>query len=159
MFPPSSPLSDDIFDRSLKDRRTIIYFHGNVRWPYSVRSVKLLLTFCVSQAANRALGHRVRSLSDFSNRLDCNAIAIDYRGFGDSTGSPSEDGLLKDAQAVWEWAMDRNGNRPNRIALVGHSLGTAVASKLVGKLAENDMHPLAVALIAPFTSVPELLLT
>lgn len=55
--------------------------------------------------------------------------------------------------------MRRNGNDPATIALVGHSLGTAVTSKLVGKLADDEVHPRAVALIAPFTSTPELLLT
>jgi abhydrolase domain-containing protein 12 len=35
-----------------------------------------------------------------SNR---NVISIDYRGYGDSTGTPSEDGLLIDALTAWDY--------------------------------------------------------
>ncbi len=45
-------------------------------------------------------------------------LAIDYRGFGSSTGSPSEEGLLNDAVALAEWAVDVAGIPPSRIVVV-----------------------------------------
>ena len=66
--------------------------------------------------------------------MNANVLAIDYRGFGDSEGHPSEQGLVSDARAAWEWAIN-NGAKPNEILLVGLSLGTGVASSLGAELA------------------------
>lgn len=75
-----------------------------------------------------------------------NVISIDYRGYGDSTGTPSEDGLLIDAQTAWEYvnrhAMTCDGKETRveegrTVVVVGHSLGTAVTSRLVGHLADR----------------------
>ena len=55
-------------------------------------------------------------------------LAFDYRGFGKSTGSPSEAGLVNDAEAVVHWALNTAGIAPDRIILLGHSLGTAAAT-------------------------------
>ncbi|KAH8805365.1 Alpha/Beta hydrolase protein [Xylogone sp. PMI_703] len=55
-------------------------------------------------------------------------LTFDYRGFGDSTGTPSEDGLILDAVAVADWAMNVAGIPPSRILLFGQSLGTAVST-------------------------------
>ncbi|OCF36023.1 hypothetical protein I316_02518 [Kwoniella heveanensis BCC8398] len=86
-FPPRSELDDNLFDEAFSQRPTIIYFHGN--------------------AGNRATSHRVRSYSAFSTNLDCNVLAIDYRGFGDSSGTPSEEGLLTDARAAYDYVAQR----------------------------------------------------
>ncbi|WVR08681.1 hypothetical protein IAU60_005739 [Kwoniella sp. DSM 27419] len=143
-WPPEAPLSPSVFGDALTQRPTIIYFHGN--------------------AGNRATSHRVRSYSAYSNTLDCNVIALDYRGFGDSAGVPSEQGLLVDARRAYDHVADAIAaasgldSRPERqIILVGHSLGTGVASGLAAALAREDIHPRAIALIAPFTSLAELL--
>ncbi|KAL5314511.1 hypothetical protein ACEPPN_017151 [Leptodophora sp. 'Broadleaf-Isolate-01'] len=53
-------------------------------------------------------------------------LTFDYRGFGRSTGTPSEQGLLLDALAVVEWAIHVAGIPPNRIVFFGQSMGTAV---------------------------------
>jgi len=45
-----------------------------------------------------------------------------------STGTPSEPGLLNDAEAVIDWVLNVAHIPPNRIVLLGHSLGTAVAT-------------------------------
>jgi abhydrolase domain-containing protein 12 len=55
-------------------------------------------------------------------------LAFDYRGFGRSTGSPSEPGLITDGITVVNYALESLGLPRNRIALVGQSLGTAVLS-------------------------------
>ena len=40
-----------------------------------------------------------------------NVLAIDYRGFGNSEGSPTEDGLALDARAAWDYLMAHKGDR------------------------------------------------
>ena len=62
------------------------------------------------------------------NALGYDFFAIDYRGYGKSGGSPSEEGLYLDAQAAYDWA--RTKFEPNQIILFGRSLGSGVASYL-----------------------------
>lgn len=54
---------------------------------------------------------------------------IDYRGFGDSTGSPSEKGLRIDANAAWDWVKSM-GAEDDNVVVIGHSLGTSAAAML-----------------------------
>ena len=85
-------------------RAHVVYFHGNggnlsVWAPILVR-----------------LQHRGYSV-----------LAVDYRGYGLSTGRPSERGLYRDVDAVIEYAWrDRDGRVP--IVYWGRSLGTAMAA-------------------------------
>ena len=75
-------------------------------------------------------------------------LALCYRGYGGSSGTPSEDGLIRDAEAAYGFARERTPAR--RIVLFGESLGTAVAVALA---AGHDVA--AVILDAPFTSAAE----
>ncbi|KAH6653150.1 Alpha/Beta hydrolase protein [Truncatella angustata] len=61
-------------------------------------------------------------------------LAFDYRGFGLSEGVPSEQGLLMDAEAVFDWAIDVAGVSPERIVIFGHSMGSGVAIGLYQRL-------------------------
>ncbi len=54
-------------------------------------------------------------------------LAAEYRGYGDSEGSPSEDGLLADGRAAYAEAVRRATARGDRLVLGGRSLGGAVA--------------------------------
>lgn len=58
-------------------------------------------------------------------------LAIEWRGYGGSTGSPSQAGLLKDATAAYDYARAA-GADPARIVVVGESLGTGPAIWLAG---------------------------
>ncbi|WVQ70780.1 hypothetical protein IAR50_000302 [Cryptococcus sp. DSM 104548] len=138
-FPPESDLPNSVFIQAFQSRPTVIYFHGN--------------------AGNRAASHRVRSYSSFSNSLDCNVLAIDYRGYGDSTGSPTEQGVLEDARTAFDYVTSFTGieHAEDKVILVGQSLGTGVVSGLSGLLAQEGISPRALVLIAPFSSVTELL--
>ena len=82
-------------------------------------------------------------------------VAIDYRGFETSTGSPSEEGLLTDALTLAEWAMNEAGIPPSRIVLFAQSIGTAVAISLVHHLAMRPAPTLfaGMVLVAPFANV------
>lgn len=82
-------------------------------------------------------------------------VAIDYRGFGSSTGAPSEEGLLIDALALAEWAIKDAGIPPSRIVLFGQSIGTGVAISLAHHLASLPEPTLfsGMVLVAPFADV------
>lgn len=71
-------------------------------------------------------------------------LLLDYRGYGKSTGRPTESGLYDDATAAYDWLV-RRGYR--RIVLHGESLGTAVAAELALRRPCT-----ALILEAPFTS-------
>lgn len=88
-------------------------------------------------------------------------IAIDYRGFGSSTGSPSENGLLIDAIALADFALNTLGIPPSRIVLFGQSLGTAVTISLAHHMATLHEPVLfaGMVLVAPFSSVEMLTAT
>lgn len=82
-------------------------------------------------------------------------VAIDYRGFGASTGYPSEQGLLTDAVTLAEWAMREAGIPPSRIVIFGQSLGTAVGISLAHYYASKPIPTLfaGMVLVAPFADV------
>ena len=74
---------------------------------------------------------------------------LSYRGYGDSTGSPSEAGLITDALTAFDWLMGQT-IAPSRILLVGESLGTGVAVQLAAQRPVGG-----VALEAPYTSTAD----
>jgi abhydrolase domain-containing protein 12 len=85
-------------------------------------------------------------------------VAIDYRGFGTSTGQPNEEGLLLDALALVEWAINEARVPPERIVVFAQSIGTAVAISLARHLAAQDK-PLffnGMVLVAPFADLDQL---
>jgi hypothetical protein len=75
-------------------------------------------------------------------------VALNYRGYGGSSGRPSEQGFIRDAIAAYDFAAARYGAK--RIVLFGESLGTAVAMALA---AEHEVGGLI--LDAPFTSAAD----
>jgi fermentation-respiration switch protein FrsA (DUF1100 family) len=76
-------------------------------------------------------------------------LALSYRGYGGSTGRPSEAGLLRDAQAVYTFATARYP--VERLVLYGESLGSGVAVALA---AEHKVGK--IVLEAPFTSAVDI---
>jgi len=131
-FPPSSSAAASHLSEALRSSPTVLFLHGN--------------------GATRALPVRVRQYSAFTSRLQTNVLAIDYRGFGDSQGSPSEHGLATDARAAFDWLVS-SGAASEDILIVGHSLGTAVASSLAVSLSEEAIRFRGVVLMSPFTSM------
>jgi fermentation-respiration switch protein FrsA (DUF1100 family) len=75
-------------------------------------------------------------------------VALSYRGYGGSTGTPSETGLVNDAVAAYDFAAARYPAK--RIVLWGESLGTGVAIALA---AERKVG--GIILDAPFTSLAD----
>lgn len=82
-------------------------------------------------------------------------LAIDYRGYGSSTGWPSESGLLIDALTLANFAMKTAGIPAERIVIFAQSLGTAVAVAMSHKLAMETPPTLfaGMVLVAPMADV------
>lgn len=115
-------------DPKREARGLVIFFHGN--------------------AGN--IGHRLDYLRMF-HELGLATLMIDYRGYGLSSGTPSEDGTYLDAEAAWRHATQVLGFPAARIILFGESLGGGVATRLA---AGNP--PGALVLASTFTSVPDM---
>jgi hypothetical protein len=73
-------------------------------------------------------------------------VLFDYRGYGTNPGSPTEEGLASDAEAVAEWVAANHRGLP--VAYFGESLGAAVAVRLA-----VEHPPAALVLRSPFTSL------
>ena len=73
-------------------------------------------------------------------------VLMNYRGYGKSTGTPSQRAFVQDAVAIGQWAKARFPNRP--LVLFGLSLGTGVVA-----LATPQVGPDAVILVSPYRSV------
>ncbi len=95
-----------------KSEHVLLFFHGN--------------------AGN--ISHRRESIEIF-HRLGLNILIIDYRGYGQSKGKPSEQGLYHDATAAWHYLTEQKGFKPDQIIIFGRSLGGAIAAKLT-----TDVH-------------------
>ena len=84
-------------------------------------------------------------------------VAIDYRGFGHSTGSPTETGLIEDATTLVNWAIEVADVPPERIVLLGQSLGTAVASAVAERFIQQGVEFAGVILVAAFSDLASML--
>jgi uncharacterized protein len=105
----------------------ILFFHGN--------------------AGN--ISHRLEKLACFQE-LGADVFIIDYRGYGRSTGAPSEQGTYRDARAAYEYLTQERNISPSRIVLYGESLGSAVAVELATKTPVGGL-----IIEEPFTSTAD----
>ena len=109
-------------------RGVVLFFHGN--------------------AGN--ISHRLDYLRMFSE-LGFSVFIFDYRGFGKSSGEPSEIGTYQDAEAAWNYLVETRRVAPSSIVLFGESLGGAVAAWLAARV-----KPRALIITSAFTSLPDL---
>jgi uncharacterized protein len=107
-------------------RPTIVYFHGN----------------------GGALWHRSDRFSLF-RRTGFGVFGLNYRGYGGSSGSPSETGLIADALTAIDH-LESLGVDRTRLVYFGESLGSGVAVQ-----AAVARPPRAVVLEAPFSSAAD----
>ncbi|KAL6413357.1 hypothetical protein AUP68_02866 [Ilyonectria robusta] len=119
------------------ESRLVLYFHGN--------------------AGHIAQGFRPDSYHTLTDTSSYHVIAIDYRGFGHSSGSPTEAGVIHDASTLVDWAVDVAGIPPSRIVLLGQSLGTAVVSGVAEKYALQGVEFAGITLVAGFSDLASLL--
>ena len=104
-------------------RPTVLFLHGNAG--------------SIADRAQRMAYYQSRGLG---------AAFLSWRGYGGSSGSPSETGLLADARTAYDF-LTGTGVAPERIMLVGESLGTGAAVPLAATVPVGS-----VVLEAPFTS-------
>ena len=109
-------------------RGTALLFHGN--------------------AGN--ISHRIDYARMFHG-LGYSTLLVDYRGYGKSTGTPSELGTYRDALAARRWLVEERGVSDADIVVFGESLGGAVGCWLAQR-----HRPRALVLASTFTSVPDL---
>ncbi|KAL1719683.1 Alpha/Beta hydrolase protein [Schizophyllum commune] len=135
------------------------YYHSILKhdWEIDLRQALSSLPtilYLHDAGASRSAKPCVAQCSMFSSRLSANVFAIDYRGFGDSTGAPSEEGLATDARAAWEWLL-RNGANPADVVIVGQALGSSVAARLGAEIEKDGLRPRGIVLLSPFSSVKD----
>jgi uncharacterized protein len=82
-------------------------------------------------------------------RLGENLLAIDYRGYGNSEGEPSEAGLYLDAHAAYDWLVAQSA--PEHVVVIGKSLGGGPATELAVTRAIGGL-----VLEATFTSIADM---
>jgi uncharacterized protein len=107
---------------------TFLAFHGNA-----------------SNIANRAATY------EFLHDTPANILALEYRGYGHSEGTPGEAGFYRDADAAYQYLVSAKSMNPGTIICYGQSLGTAVAAHLAAHRQVG-----AVVLEAPFPSASRL---
>lgn len=95
---------------------TVVYFHGN--------------------AGN--LGNRCPLYHQLYYHCAVNILAVEYRGYGESAGEPSEEGLKADARAALAYLATREDVDQSSIFLFGASLGGAVATQLAAEVADEE---------------------
>ncbi|QDT67100.1 alpha/beta hydrolase [Calycomorphotria hydatis] len=102
-------------------------------------------------------GNRAGRLWEYQTHAELGAetIAFDYRGYGENEGSPSETGLLHDANAVWNYATNDAGLQPEQLILMGGSLGGGVAVQLAAKLCREGTPPAGIILRSTFYSMTD----
>lgn len=107
-------------------RGTVLFFHGN--------------------AGN--ISHRMESILIF-NRLGLNVLIVDYRGYGQSSGKPGEQGTYRDAEATWDYLVGQRRLPPERIVIFGRSLGGGVGAWLASR---PGVEPAGVIIESSFSS-------
>ncbi|VUC35805.1 unnamed protein product [Clonostachys rosea] len=119
------------------EARLVLHFHGN--------------------AGHIAQAFRPFSYHTLTDTSSYHVLAVDYRGFGHSTGVPSESGLIEDGSALVEWAINVAGVPPERIVLLGQSLGTAVVSGVAERYALKGVEFAGIVLVAGFSDLTSML--
>ncbi|NQT94301.1 MAG: alpha/beta hydrolase [Lentisphaerae bacterium] len=108
------------------------------------------LTVLLCHGNGGDIGDRLTTLQTFT-ALGMNVLIFDYRGYGESTGRPSEEGTYADGLAAWHYLTQERGVAADRIVIFGRSLGAAVGTWLAQRV-----EPAALVLESAFTSAPDM---
>ena len=127
-----------------------ISIHG---WHIHRPSPAATVIFCHENAGN--IGLRVNNLVAMSAKLNVDVVAFDYRGYGQSTGRPTESGLMLDTETVYDYV--RKELKADKVVLYGRSLGGAVALQFASLLgSRGDVHLRGVIAENTFTSIADM---
>jgi alpha-beta hydrolase superfamily lysophospholipase len=152
MLFPAPPVSRDALQLAAKEvgahERTVVTSDGLPLYGWRRGSSdRLVVLFSGNGATVGGYPARAERLLDAGFEV----LHVNYRGYPGSSGTPSEAGLLLDAQAVWEEALRTHS--PERIVVYGKSLGGGVAVGLVSQL---DAPPALLLLESTFTSAADI---
>lgn len=103
-------------------------------------------------AGNRS--SRVKAIKSLHN-VGADVFIVDYRGYAENPGTPTEENFAADARAMWsslihDWNVDRS-----RIVIWGESLGGGVATRLTAERCDDNEPPAGLILRATFASLVE----
>lgn len=90
---------------------------------------------------------------DVMNGLGAHMLLVDYRGYGDNPGKPSEGAFARDARTVWNHLNHDLSVVPHRIVIYGESLGGGVATRLASDLCREGIQPGGLILQSTFSSL------
>lgn len=79
------------------------------------------------------MGHRLPIAQQFYRRMGCHVVMLSYRGYGLSTGHPTEMGLRIDAQTLLDWVLAHPKLSRTQLVVYGQSIGGAVAIDLAAR--------------------------
>ncbi|HAM36912.1 MAG TPA: alpha/beta hydrolase [Elusimicrobia bacterium] len=122
-----------------------VKIHG---WFVPLKPESPVIIFCHGNGGN--ISHRLDKLQ-ILNRAGASILLFDYRGYGSSTGRPTEQGTYQDAEAAYRWLVDEKKIRPEIIVAHEESLGGAVALELAARRKVAGL-----ILESTFTSVVEM---
>jgi len=115
------PVADDVviggrFHMFEQKAPTILFFHGNGE-----------------------IVDDYDELGPYYNRIGINFMAVDYRGYGQSTGTPTSSALLHDCRIILDFVRQwlQQNEYSGALILMGRSLGSASVLELVNQQPEN----------------------
>jgi pimeloyl-ACP methyl ester carboxylesterase len=108
------------------------------------------LRVAVLHHGNQGTMDGYRTVPEWLAKLGITSYVYDYRGYGRSSGAPSERGIYNDAEAVWAEVVRRDGAPAEQALSFAHSLGGGPASYLAARHQFG-----ALLLTGTYTSVPE----
>ena len=96
----------------------------------------LTVLFCHGNGGN--IGYYLDTIN-ILHEMGVNSFIFDYRGYGLSEGTPSEEGTYADAYAAYQWLIRQKQCEPNTIVVFGRSLGGSIAAQLASRTAVRGL--------------------
>ena len=139
VFRPSFKIEGNPMDKSLRFEEVWITtedFHEINGWFVPNESGEKTVIFFHGNGGN--ISHRLNTL-EILHQMGHSVFIIDYRGYGKSSGKPSEYGLKMDARAAWNYLVNTVKIDRKNIVLYGRSLGGAVAIWLASQVTPSAL--------------------
>lgn len=121
--------NDDISEAT--DKKVVLFLHGSN-----------------SPTENQSSG-----FYHYYNQQGIDMLAVNMRGFGESDGSPTEQGMYADAQTMFRYLVNDKGIDPKNIIIHGYSMGAPIAAKLASDISANGQHVAGLFLDRPMPSM------
>jgi uncharacterized protein len=118
--------------------------------PHRASALRPAVIYFPGNAGHR--GHRGLELDQLS-RMGADVYLVDYRGYADNLGKPSEVDFAADARAVWKLVTGTRHVPPSQVVLLGESLGGGVATRLASELSAAGTPPGGLILRSTFSSL------